>query len=148
MIYYRSLSRGARSLSRAALEAATVAPVPDLKRDAMVRKGEAGVQNHVGMTSEMAASINSWADILVPDPECRRTLITPGAPRARETSLATVGILVRVPRGMRQGTSANCTLACSALAHDYVPQRPRKQETHARVQGHPRYERRRGCTAL
>ena len=88
MIYYRSLSRGARSLSRAALEAATVAPVPDLKRDAMVRKGEAGVQKHVRMTSEIAASINSWADILVPDPECRRTLITPGAPRARETSLA------------------------------------------------------------
>ena len=87
MIYYRSLSR-------AALEAATVAPVPDLKRDAMVRKGEAGVQNHVGMTSEMAASINSWADILGPDRECRPTLITPGAPRARETSLATVGILV------------------------------------------------------
>ena len=47
-----------------------MAPVPDLKRDAMVSKGDAGVQKHVGMTSEMAASINSWADLLGPDPEC------------------------------------------------------------------------------
>ena len=70
------------------LEAATVAPMPVLKRDAMVRKGEAGVQKDVGMTSEITASIKSWADIFVPDSECRRTLITAEAPRARETSLA------------------------------------------------------------
>ena len=72
MIYYRSLSRGATgawSLSRGALEAATVAPVPVLKRGAMVRKGQTGVQKDDGMTPEIADSIKSWVEKLVPDPE-------------------------------------------------------------------------------
>ena len=68
-----------------ALEAATVAPVPVLKRGAMVRKGQTGVQKDDGMTAEIADSIKSWVEKLVPDPECRRWMYEGGALPAKST---------------------------------------------------------------
>eukprot|EP00972_Heterocapsa_arctica_P012034 1763490-Heterocapsa_arctica.AAC.1 len=53
-------------------ECATVAPVPVLKKGAMVRKGESGSQKDDGMTPEVAATIREWVEKLVEDPECRR----------------------------------------------------------------------------
>ena len=66
-------------------EAATVAPVPVLKRGAMVRKGQTGVQKDDGMTPEIADSIKSWVEKLVPDPECRRWMYEGGALPAKST---------------------------------------------------------------
>jgi len=66
-------------------EAATVAPVPVLKRGAMVRKGQTGVQKDDGMTAEIADSIKSWVEKLVPDPECRRWMYEGGALPAKST---------------------------------------------------------------
>ena len=60
-------------------EIRTLLPFPLLKKGGMVRKGQMGKAADDGMTPEIAATIRSWAEKMVPDAAARKWMYEGGA---------------------------------------------------------------------
>jgi len=68
-------------------EVGTLLPFPLIEKGGMVRKGQSGKAAEDGMTPEIAATIHSWADKMVPDEAARKWMfeggdLSPAAPSA------------------------------------------------------------------